>query len=101
MILWKELCGLLIIHHTRIKCPYKIYNIGNSNPVKLQHFIEAIENALGKKAEKKYLPIQPGDVLKTFADVSELTEDIGYRPKTTVTDGVNKFVEWYTSFYKS
>ena len=82
------------------KVPYKIYNIGNSNPVKLQHFIEAIENALGKKAEKKYLPIQPGDVLKTFADVSELTEDIGYRPKTTVTEGVNKFVEWYTSFYK-
>ncbi len=81
------------------KTPYKIYNIGNSNPVKLQHFIEAIEKALNKKAQKNYLPIQPGDVLKTFADVSELIEDIGYRPNTTVVDGVTRFVKWYKGFY--
>ncbi|MBN1822658.1 MAG: NAD-dependent epimerase [Prolixibacteraceae bacterium] len=80
--------------------PYKIYNIGNSNPVKLQHFIEAIEKALNKKAEKIYLPIQPGDVLKTFADVSSLTEEIGYRPNTPVQEGVANFVEWYKKFHQ-
>lgn len=81
------------------KPPYKIYNIGNSNPVKLQHFIEAIEKVLGKKAKKVYLPVQPGDVMKTFADVSNLIEETGYRPNTPVTEGVSKFVEWYRSFY--
>jgi len=81
--------------------PYKIYNIGNSNPVKLQHFIEAIERALGKKAKKKYLPIQPGDVLKTFADVTSLREEIGYRPNTPVKEGVARFVEWYKKFYSA
>ncbi|NQU87418.1 MAG: NAD-dependent epimerase, partial [Mariniphaga sp.] len=79
--------------------PYKIYNIGNSNPVKLQHFIEAIEKALNKKAEKVYLPIQPGDVLKTFADVSDLSEEMGYRPNTPITEGVINFVQWYKKFY--
>jgi UDP-glucuronate 4-epimerase len=82
------------------KPPYKIYNIGNSNPVKLEHFIEAIEKALSKKAEKVYLPVQPGDVLKTFADVSDLIEEMGYRPNTPITEGVNRFVEWYKGFYK-
>jgi UDP-glucuronate 4-epimerase len=79
--------------------PYKIYNIGNSNPVKLQHFIEAIEMALNRKAKKRYLPIQPGDVRKTYADVSSLTEEVGYRPNTPVTKGVTRFVEWYKEFY--
>ncbi len=79
--------------------PYKIFNIGNANPVKLQHFIEAIEKALNRKAKKRYLPVQPGDVLKTFADVSRLAEEVGYRPNTPVTKGVTKFVEWFKEFY--
>lgn len=82
------------------KPPYKIYNIGNSNPVKLQHFIEAIENSLGKKAEKIFLPIQPGDVYKTYADVSGLMDDVGYRPNTPVKEGVARFVSWFKEFYK-
>jgi len=79
--------------------PYKIFNIGNANPVKLQHFIEAIEKVLNRKAKKRYLPIQPGDVLKTYADVSRLAEEVGYRPNTPVTKGVTMFVEWYKEFY--
>lgn len=84
----------------REKPPYKIYNIGNSNPVKLQHFIEAIENSLGKKAEKIFLPIQPGDVYKTYADVSGLMDDVGYRPNTPVKEGVARFVAWFKEFYQ-
>jgi UDP-glucuronate 4-epimerase len=84
----------------REKPPYKIYNIGNSNPVKLQHFIEAIESSLGKKAEKIFLPIQPGDVYKTYADVSGLMDDVGYRPNTPIREGVARFVAWFKEFYK-
>jgi UDP-glucuronate 4-epimerase len=72
-----------------------VYNIGNSSPVKLMDFIEAIENALGKKAEKEFLPMQAGDVYKTFADVSDLEEKFNYHPSTPVTEGVKRFVEWY------
>ncbi len=79
--------------------PYKIYNIGNDNPVKLMDFIGAIEVALGKEAKKNLLPIQPGDVPATWADVSALSEDMGYRPDTSITDGIQKFVEWYREFY--
>lgn len=75
--------------------PAAIYNIGNSNPVKLTEYIVAIENALGKKAIREYLPMQPGDVYKTFADVTDLEEKINYHPSTPVTEGVRKFVEWY------
>lgn len=75
--------------------PAAIYNIGNSNPVKLTEYIVAIENALGKKALREYLPMQPGDVYKTFADVTDLEEKINYHPSTPVTEGVRKFVEWY------
>ena len=82
------------------KAPYKIYNIGNNNPVELMEFIEAIEKALGKKAKKNMLPIQPGDVPATYADVSDLVEDLGYKPATSVQEGVNKFVDWYIDFFK-
>jgi len=81
------------------KGPYKIYNIGNNNPVKLMDFIEAIENALGKKAEKNMLPIQPGDVPATYADVTDLIEDLGYKPATSIEEGIGKFVEWYLEFF--
>ncbi len=81
--------------------PYRIYNIGNSNPVKLTHFIETIEKALGKKAEKQMMPIQPGDVEKTWADVSALVRDYDYNPNTSVEYGIGKFIEWYNSYYSS
>jgi UDP-glucuronate 4-epimerase len=79
--------------------PYRIYNIGNSRPVKLLDFIEAIEHKTGKTAVKNLLPIQPGDVRRTFADVSALREELGYNPTTTVQEGVGKFVDWYRQYY--
>ena len=75
--------------------PYKIYNIGNNNPVELMRFIEAIEDTLGMKAEKNLLPIQPGDVPATFADVDDLIKDVGFKPATPIEEGIEKFVEWY------
>ena len=80
--------------------PYSIYNIGNGTPVKLMDFIETMENALGKKAEKVMLPMQAGDVYKTFADVSALKKDVDYAPNTTLKDGIGEFAKWYTSYYK-
>lgn len=80
--------------------PYRIYNIGNSNPVKLMDYIHAIEKALGKKAKLDLLPMQPGDVYATHADVSDLEQAVHYRPSTSVEEGVRKFVEWYRSFYQ-
>ncbi len=82
------------------KAPYKIYNIGNNEPVLLMDFIEAIEKALGKKAEKIMLPIQPGDVPASHADVSDLIENMDYKPSTNIKDGVNKFIKWYLEFYE-
>ncbi|MFW6277169.1 MAG: NAD-dependent epimerase [Prolixibacteraceae bacterium] len=78
----------------------KVYNIGNSTPVKLMDFIETIEKALGKKAEKNFKEMQPGDVYKTFADVSDLQNDFGYAPNTPLEKGIGEFVEWYKSYYK-
>jgi UDP-glucuronate 4-epimerase len=80
--------------------PYKIHNIGNSSPVKLASFIEAIEKALGKKAEWKMMPIQPGDVERTWADVSSLQSDYNYNPNTPVETGIQRFVEWYMDYYR-
>ena len=80
------------------KAPYRLYNIGNNNPVRLLDFIKAIEKATGKKAIRKMMPIQPGDVAKTWADVNALVEDFNYAPNTSITDGVNKFVEWYKEY---
>ncbi len=80
--------------------PYKVYNIGNSTPVDLMAFIAAIEKALGREAIKEMLPMQPGDVPVTWADVSDLTANLGYKPNTPIQMGVDKFIEWYRSFYK-
>lgn len=79
--------------------PYKIYNIGNQNPVKLMDFITAIEKKLGKTIEKNMLPIQPGDVPATFANVDDLVEDLGYKPETPIQEGIDKFVDWYLEFF--
>lgn len=79
--------------------PYKIYNIGNSQPIELMTFIEAVENAAGVEIQKDFQPIQPGDVVATYADVSELENDMGYKPSTPVTEGMKRTVEWYKQFY--
>jgi UDP-glucuronate 4-epimerase len=80
--------------------PYKIYNIGNNNPVQLMRFINALESALGKEAEKVYMDMQPGDVLRTYADVSDLERDINFKPSTSIEDGLKKFVVWYEKYYQ-
>jgi len=80
--------------------PYRVYNIGNSKPVKLLDFIDAIEDALGKKAIKNFLPLQPGDVPATWADVNDLEIDLGYHPNTDIRIGVKRFVEWYKEYFK-
>ncbi|WP_218352587.1 NAD-dependent epimerase [Alteromonas lipotrueiana] len=82
------------------KVPWKVYNIGAQTPVELLTYIETLENALGKKAEKELLPLQPGDVPDTYADVEALVNDTGYRPSTTIETGINNFVEWYKDYYK-
>jgi UDP-glucuronate 4-epimerase len=82
------------------KAPYRIYNIGNNAPVKLLAFVEAIEDKLGKKAIKQMMPMQPGDVTKTFADVSDLVADLGYKPSTDLKEGISKFVDWYLDYYR-
>jgi len=79
--------------------PYKIYNIGNHNPVSLSRFIEALETALGRKAEKIMLPMQPGDVPATYADVDDLVRDTGFAPKTSIEDGLARFAEWYRGYH--
>jgi UDP-glucuronate 4-epimerase len=79
--------------------PFRIYNIGNNSPVKLGAYIDAIEDAIGKKAIKEMLPLQPGDVPDTYADVSELIRNVGYKPSTTVKQGVTNFVAWYREFF--
>lgn len=80
--------------------PYKIYNIGNSSPVLLMDFIEAIETKLGIKAKKEMLPMQPGDVPMTWADTTDLQADLNYRPDTPIKEGVGRFIDWYKSYYK-
>jgi UDP-glucuronate 4-epimerase len=80
--------------------PYKIYNIGNSNPIKLVDFIKILENKIGIKAKINMLPIQPGDVVSTFADVSAIEDDLGFLPQVSIEEGLAKFVEWYQSYYK-
>ena len=81
--------------------PYRLYNIGSNNPVELSRFIEVLEECLGRKAEKNYLPMQPGDVPATYADVQDLIEDVGYRPETPVETGIRNFVDWYRDFYQA
>jgi UDP-glucuronate 4-epimerase len=81
------------------KAPYKVYNIGNSNPVRLMDFIEAIEKTIGKTAKKNMLPLQMGDVPATWADVADLEKDLGYKPNTSIQDGIDRFIKWYRQFY--
>jgi UDP-glucuronate 4-epimerase len=85
---------------SRSHAPYRIYNIGNNSPVELMEFIEAIEKALGKKAKMNFLPMQPGDVPATWADVNDLVEDFGYKPAMAVEEGVRNFVNWFRGFYR-
>jgi len=81
------------------KAPFRIYNIGNSNPVRLMDFIETLENAIGKKAEKIMMPAQPGDVSRTYADVEDLFKLTNFRPQTSIDLGLAKFVSWYKGYY--
>lgn len=80
--------------------PARIYNIGNHQPVELLHFIEVLERTLGKKAEKKLMPLQPGDVPATYADIDDLTRDVGFKPTTPIEEGIPRFVKWYREFYR-
>ncbi|MAF84622.1 MAG: capsular biosynthesis protein CpsI [Chromatiales bacterium] len=79
--------------------PYRMYNIGNNRPVELMHYIEVLEDCLGRKAEKNLLPLQPGDVPDTYADSQSLVDAVGYRPSTSVEEGVARFVEWYVDYH--
>jgi len=79
--------------------PFKVYNIGNSSPVELMDFIRAIEKYLGKEAKKEFLPMQPGDVPRTEADVTDLVREMGYKPSTTVEEGIGRFIKWYQGYY--
>lgn len=81
--------------------PYRVYNIGNNQPVKLMDFIETLEKHLGKKAEKELLPLQAGDVPKTYADIHDLVLDVGFKPETSIDEGIGRFVRWYLDFYGS
>lgn len=82
------------------KAPYSVYNIGNNEPIELSRFIQAIETATGKEAQKKYLPMQPGDVPATYADIDSLQAKTGFKPATTIEDGMQRFVDWYRDFYQ-
>ncbi len=81
------------------RAPYRLYNIGNNSPVELMHYIETLEKCLGKEAEKELLPLQPGDVPDTYANVDDLVNDLGYKPATSVEEGVANFVKWYREYY--
>lgn len=81
--------------------PYKIFNIGNNQPVQLSYFIESIEKAIGKKAIKNLLPLQPGDVKETYANVDQLIDEVDFKPNTKIEDGIQSFVDWYKDYYKN
>ena len=81
-------------------CPYQLYNIGNNQPVELMRYIEVLEQCLGKEATKNFLPLQKGDVPNTYADVSDLVENLGYKPDTTIEVGIQNFVNWYKDYFK-
>ena len=84
---------------SRSHAPYRVYNIGNNQPVELLYFIQVIEKALGKKAEMNLMPLQPGDVPATFADIDDLMRDVGFKPSTPIEVGIGRFVEWYMTYY--
>ena len=91
--------GLFALAKTHFTDPYNIFNIGNSKPVKLLDFIQSLENSLGKKADKEFLEMQPGDVKATWADIKELVFAVGYSPNTNIDQGVDKFITWYRNYY--
>ena len=80
--------------------PYRLFNIGNNQPVELMDFIAALEDHLGRKAQKRLLPMQPGDVPETYADVDDLMAEVGFKPCTSIREGIGRFVEWYREYYK-
>ena len=82
------------------KAPYRLYNIGSNSPIELQSYIESLEQCLGRKAKKNFLPIQLGDVPSTYADVDALIQDVGFRPSTTIETGIARFVQWYKRYYR-
>jgi UDP-glucuronate 4-epimerase len=86
--------------NSQTAAPYRVYNIGNNQPVELMHLIETLEQALGCTAEKNMLPMQPGDVPATYANIDALQRDVGFRPSTSIEVGVKKFVDWYKSYHK-
>jgi UDP-glucuronate 4-epimerase len=81
------------------QAPFRIYNIGHNQPVNLLHFIETLEGCLGRPAKKNLMPLQPGDVLETYADIDSLTEAVGFQPKTSIEEGLQRFVDWYLSYH--
>ncbi|MHB8877387.1 MAG: NAD-dependent epimerase [Myxococcaceae bacterium] len=85
---------------SRSSAPYRLYNIGNHDPVELMHLIAVLEKAVGRQAQKRMLPMQPGDVPATFADVDDLVADVGFKPATPIEEGVRRFVEWYRGYYR-
>jgi UDP-glucuronate 4-epimerase len=91
--------GKVVGKDAALPAPYRLYNIGNHQPVALKRFIEVIEQALGKTAQKNFLPMQPGDVPTTYADVDDLMRDVGFRPTTPIETGIERFVQWYRSYY--
>ncbi|MCB0354110.1 MAG: NAD-dependent epimerase/dehydratase family protein, partial [Bdellovibrionales bacterium] len=88
-------------HPGRSNAPYRVYNIGNNSPVLLADFISAIEQAIGKKAIQEMKPMAPGDVVDTFADVSDLESHFGYKPNTSIHEGIRRFVEWYKEYFST
>lgn len=96
--LLRLLCNAPIADENGVR--HKVYNIGNNKPEKLMYFIEVLEKCLGKEAKKEFLPMQPGDVYQTYADVTDLIEDIGFKPETTIEEGLMKFVLWFKEYYK-
>ncbi|MFM7426560.1 MAG: NAD-dependent epimerase/dehydratase family protein, partial [Elainella sp.] len=98
-VMQKPPAATAMASHPSAAAPYKLYNIGNNQPVTLGRFIEVIEAALGKTAQKQFLPMQPGDVPITYADVDDLMRDVGFRPATSIEAGIARFVDWYRSYY--
>jgi UDP-glucuronate 4-epimerase len=81
------------------RAPYRLYNIGNHQPVELMRFIEVLEAELGQKANKRFLPLQPGDVPATYADIDDLVAEVGFKPDTPIEVGIRRFVQWYRAYY--
>jgi len=95
----EKLIGLPFDTAEELEKPYRLFNIGNNTPVKLMHFINTLEQLTGKKASKEFLPMQKGDVYKTYADISQLQDRLGYKPNTSIENGLCKFVAWYKAYY--